>query len=218
MKTRAATAFSQGVVVSLFIVAWGCGRDGAEVPPDLALATISHENLNPVRVEGVKVSDAPEAGLAAGMRVVGAELVLFTRSMEPPVLILDTTSGRVVRQLGKKGDGPAEFQGLASFSIRNDAEHAVWRFVALWRHSNNRCYLPFMGSDSRHEDVATWVRVWQAAGPRLEAIRLQELQRTTVADFVASMSDAFRAALLHAEPRLTSGLVEQQRRFAKRGM
>jgi len=79
-------------------------------------------------------------------------------------------------------------------------------------------YLPTMDSDARYLDAATWVRVWQAAAPRLEAIRLKELHHTTVAEFVESMSDAYRAALLHGEPRLTSGLVEQQRLFAKLGV
>jgi hypothetical protein len=72
-----------------------------------------------------------------------------------------------------------------------------------------------MGTDARYLDAAEWVRIWQAAGPRLEAIRLEELHRTPIAEFVESMSDAFRAAMRHAEPRTTSGLVEQQRLLGK---
>lgn len=75
-----------------------------------------------------------------------------------------------------------------------------------------------MNSDSRHKDAAAWVRTWQAAGPRLEAIRQRELHQATIAGFLNSMSDAYRAAQRHAAPSLTSGLVEQQRIFAKLGV
>jgi hypothetical protein len=69
--------------------------------------------------------------------------------------------------------------------------------------------------DTPHLDAETWVRTWQAAAPRLAAIRARELEHVDVAAFIRSMADAFDASMRGAEPRLTSGLVEQQRLFRK---
>ena len=64
-------------------------------------------------------------------------------------------------------------------------------------------------------DAETWVRTWQAAGPRLEAIRLAELDHVDVAAFIRAMNDSFGA--VWRDPLLDgySGLVEQQRLFGQ---
>jgi hypothetical protein len=67
----------------------------------------------------------------------------------------------------------------------------------------------------RYIDPKVWVRTWKEAGPRLEAIRRQELQNVDTASVIRSLSDAFVAANRTAPPRGTSGLVEQQRLFAR---
>jgi hypothetical protein len=66
----------------------------------------------------------------------------------------------------------------------------------------------------RYIDAATWVRTWLAAGPRLEEIRRRELRQAGVEEFVRSMADAFEASVGVARVT-TSGLVEQQRLFAR---
>lgn len=63
---------------------------------------------------------------------------------------------------------------------------------------------------------AEWTRRWQAASPRLAAIRLAELRRVDVAAFIVSMNDAFESARHSAPLPTTSGLVIQQRLFALR--
>lgn len=63
-------------------------------------------------------------------------------------------------------------------------------------------------------DALTWVRVWREAGPRLEAIRREELRRVDIATVAHALDGAFRFALRNAPPRATSGLIEQQRLFA----
>lgn len=70
-----------------------------------------------------------------------------------------------------------------------------------------------MSDDGRAE----WTARWQAAAPRLAAIRGAELRRVDVASFIASMSDAFEAARAICPVRSTSGLVAQQKLFAQRG-
>lgn len=60
---------------------------------------------------------------------------------------------------------------------------------------------------------AEWTLRWQAAGPRLAAIRVAELKHVNVVAFVESMSDAFEAARSAAAESTTSGFVIQQRLF-----
>ena len=68
------------------------------------------------------------------------------------------------------------------------------------------------------EDVArgrAWVAAWREAGPRLESIRRRELQEL---DAFTTISWLCGAADYHEAPRApkpTSGLIEQQRLFAK---
>lgn len=68
------------------------------------------------------------------------------------------------------------------------------------------------------EDVAlgrAWVAAWREAGPRLEAIRrreLRELDTFTAISWLCGPTDYHEAP---RAPRPTSGLIEQQRLFAK---
>jgi len=60
-----------------------------------------------------------------------------------------------------------------------------------------------------------WVQTWQNAAPRLEAIRHQELRAL---DAFAAISCLCGPADYHESPRAptpTSGLIEQQRLFAR---
>jgi hypothetical protein len=65
-----------------------------------------------------------------------------------------------------------------------------------------------------HADMADWVERWKAAGPRLEAIRMAEIERTELAQFIGTMDDAFESAR-SVPAAQTSGLVIQQRLFAR---
>lgn len=69
---------------------------------------------------------------------------------------------------------------------------------------------------SSDDGRAEWSLRWQAAGPRLAAIRVAELKRVNVATFIESMADAFEAARSAAAESTTSGLVIQQRLFGTR--
>lgn len=68
------------------------------------------------------------------------------------------------------------------------------------------------------EEVArgrAWVAAWRDAGPRLEAIRRQELREL---DVFTAISWLCGPADYHEGPRApkpTSGLIEQQRLFAR---
>lgn len=60
-----------------------------------------------------------------------------------------------------------------------------------------------------------WVETWRRAGPALEAIQLRELRELSDEQRALQIDDLLRIACQFATPRLTSGLVEQQRLFQK---
>lgn len=60
-----------------------------------------------------------------------------------------------------------------------------------------------------------WVRNWEAVGPVLEKLRAEAIRRTDTALVIEQLSDAFESARRHWSPPATSGLVEQQRLFAR---
>ncbi len=65
------------------------------------------------------------------------------------------------------------------------------------------------------ESVQRWIAGWKAAGPVLEKLRKDAIRNSDTAKAIEQLSDAFDSALLHYPPSKTSGLVEQQRLFAR---
>jgi len=64
----------------------------------------------------------------------------------------------------------------------------------------------------RDEDMTRrWVEIWLKAGPKLERIRRERLRAFRYEEHVAEIDDLLQMACRFARPRLTSGLVEQQR-------
>jgi hypothetical protein len=67
----------------------------------------------------------------------------------------------------------------------------------------------------RLEKERLWVQTWQKAGEVLRELRRREVRRIDTADAIMQLEDAFRSALREHPPKPTSGLVEQQRWFAR---
>jgi len=67
----------------------------------------------------------------------------------------------------------------------------------------------------RHEEEQLWVQTWQKAGPVLEELRRREIRHADTARAILQLDDAFQSALRERPPGPTSGLVEQQRWFAR---
>lgn len=66
------------------------------------------------------------------------------------------------------------------------------------------------------ELIRKWVETWDRAGPELEAIKRRELEAMTDADVRDHVNDLFTGWYPTDLPaRVDSGLVEQQRWFAK---
>jgi hypothetical protein len=61
-----------------------------------------------------------------------------------------------------------------------------------------------------------WIETWREAGPELEAIRRRELEALTDEDVRVYVRDLFSGPYpFEVPPREGSGLVEQQRWFAR---
>ncbi len=65
------------------------------------------------------------------------------------------------------------------------------------------------------ERVRQWVRNWEAVAPVLEELRVEAIRHSDTAAAIEQLSDAFESARRHYPPATTSGLVEQQRLFAR---
>lgn len=60
-----------------------------------------------------------------------------------------------------------------------------------------------------------WVNTWKQAEIVLQAIKQRELQHYVYAEHLALIDEMLQWAVDHAQPRLSSGLVEQQQWFMK---
>lgn len=65
------------------------------------------------------------------------------------------------------------------------------------------------------EHVHKWIAGWQNAAPILDKLRIEAIRNSNTASSIEQLSDAFESALRHYKPSNTSGLVEQQRLFAR---
>jgi hypothetical protein len=63
--------------------------------------------------------------------------------------------------------------------------------------------------------VRQWIRNWQAVAPILAQLRDEAIRNSDTAAAIEQLSDAFESARRHWSPPPTSGLVEQQRWFAR---
>jgi len=68
-------------------------------------------------------------------------------------------------------------------------------------------------SDDEQWQVREWVAAWRRAGPELERVLREELRAFRHEDNVEIIGGLLQIGCQFAEPRTTSGLVEQQRWF-----
>jgi hypothetical protein len=64
------------------------------------------------------------------------------------------------------------------------------------------------------EQARAWAAAWGRASPERDRVRREEIRMVSTDEAIANLAPLFAAALL-LPPRATSGLVEQQRLFAK---
>lgn len=70
-------------------------------------------------------------------------------------------------------------------------------------------------NEAEIKSIRRWLDRWQTAGPVLERLRVEAIRNSDTAAAIEQLSDAFESALRHYPPAATSGLVEQQRLFAR---
>ncbi len=70
-------------------------------------------------------------------------------------------------------------------------------------------------NELEEQRVRQWIRNWEEAAPVLERLRDEAIRNSDTATAIEQLSDAFESARLHWTPPTTSGLVEQQRWFAR---
>ena len=65
------------------------------------------------------------------------------------------------------------------------------------------------------ENARRWMQAWKVAGPLLEEIRAEEIRATDTVKAMEMLDDAFSSAVWLNQPRIGSGLVEQQEIFSR---
>jgi hypothetical protein len=68
---------------------------------------------------------------------------------------------------------------------------------------------------NKEDELQRWCANWQEVGPVLEELRAQSIRESDTAVVIEQLSDAFESARRHWLAPTTSGLVEQQRWFAR---
>lgn len=63
--------------------------------------------------------------------------------------------------------------------------------------------------------VRQGIQNWDAAAPMLQSVRREAIRNADTAAAIEQLSDAFESARRQWQPSTTSGLVEQQRLFAR---
>ena len=71
------------------------------------------------------------------------------------------------------------------------------------------------GKTPHRTDNKAWVEHWQKIGPKLDAIRREELRKFKHEDHLEEIDALLEIGSRFGTPRTTSGLVEQQRLFQK---
>jgi hypothetical protein len=104
-------------------------HEGREVTDfDLSRDSVIVATVEPtVNVQGFEVVDSPILGRISQVRPVGASVVLLDYVGDPFLHQVDST-GRLVRSLGRRGEGPGDFAALINLSVRQEDFETVWAF------------------------------------------------------------------------------------------
>ena len=64
-------------------------------------------------------------------------------------------------------------------------------------------------------DILNWIAIWRQAGPALERVRADDIRRADTVVSIRAFEGLLPAVLASHPPQPWSGLVEQQRLFAR---
>lgn len=123
--TEDETAFDQGMLDGLPVLPEAVG-DHAEAfrgnVPGLALGDQPADTLREVR----SLVDADSLGMITEIAIVGDALLLADRYMDPHLILVDLSDGRVANRFGRHGEGPGEFRDPSMFGIADIDPLEVW--------------------------------------------------------------------------------------------
>ena len=76
-------------------------------------------------------------------------------------------------------------------------------------------YIQSVSRETTSFELRRWVVTWREAGEALARVKRRELEALRTPEALEHLADVFEAALRDAPRTRTSGLVEQQRLFAR---
>jgi hypothetical protein len=69
-------------------------------------------------------------------------------------------------------------------------------------------------TEEEHARTLRWIDNWKRTAPVLDALRRKAIEDANTQEFVEAMDGMLESIFRENKPRLTTGLVEQQRCFA----
>jgi hypothetical protein len=97
-------------------------------------STLPHTGLPRARMVGELLIDGPTFGRPGSLVIQERSLWVGDMAGDPFLHVIDLPSRRVVRQVGRTGEGPGDFKYLVQLMIRPGDDEAVWAFdLALRR-------------------------------------------------------------------------------------
>ena len=113
------------VLLALCLV---CCADGVPRDAETVLDQLETEEAGWTTIRAVRSFADPSFGSLSRVRLIGDRLVLGDRFGNPWIHIVDANNGRVVRSVGRTGEGPGDFKGVRAILVRPDILAFAWVF------------------------------------------------------------------------------------------
>jgi hypothetical protein len=102
------------------LVAAAC--TGTEKPLRYGPGELDHSRLDPEQVSGRVLLNGDHLGLPVQLSAFGSSLLVLDGASDSALHVISAADGRVVRSLGRRGEGPGEYK--AAWSIAADPRHS----------------------------------------------------------------------------------------------
>lgn len=90
--------------------------------------TLPHTGVRVTKLAGDLLVSEPAIGRPSKMVIQGRRLWVGDHAGDPYLHVIDLDSGRLVRSLGRAGQGPGDFRSVAQLSLRPGDTSGVWVF------------------------------------------------------------------------------------------
>ncbi|HKJ93094.1 MAG TPA: BF3164 family lipoprotein [Longimicrobiales bacterium] len=103
-----------------------CGDLSARTPSVDGPASFDHAAFHPAQLTGRVLNDDPSLAMPTYVAVVGGDLVLVDPRADSTIKEIDRSDGTLVRQFGRHGEGPGEFEGPWSIDPVPGSNSRFW--------------------------------------------------------------------------------------------